>query len=244
MQLSKQLTITIAIVFLCSCIAFAGGIGLGFGLRDAQETTAAEPTVVALEATSAYEPAEQPASRGELLWEDDFSRERWDVFEDSDHRKGYAAEQYFFEVKAENYNFWSITTERYEDFVLEVETYQLDGPDDNDYGVILRYQDDQNFYSFRISGDGYYVFDKLVEGDLLEIVRWQESSLINQGHSFNTIRVEAVGENFTFYINDELVDAAIDAEFSQGRIGLLAGSYEEPGVHVAFDNLKVWAVEK
>jgi hypothetical protein len=56
------------------------------------------------------------------------------------------------------------------------------------------------------------------------------------------LRVEAVGPNFTFYINDELVDAAIDADFSQGDIGLLAGAYEEPGVHIAFDNLKVWEV--
>ena len=54
------------------------------------------------------------------------------------------------------------------------------------------------------------------------------------------MRAEAIGPNFTFYINDELVDAAIDSDFSRGDIGLLVGTYEEPGTHIAFDNLKVW----
>jgi hypothetical protein len=178
-----------------------------------------------------------------LLLEDDFSRERWKVLSDSEHRKGYAEGKYFIIVEAEEYSFWSIAGETYQDFVLEVETTQLDGPDNNDYGVILRYQDDANFYSFEISGDGYYTFSKLVDDELFDIIPWQESAIINQGNSRNTLRVETVGANFTFYINDELIDAAIDSDFSQGDIGLLAGTYQETGVHIAFDNLRVWAVE-
>ena len=88
----------------------------------------------------------------------------------------------------------------------------------------------------------YYTFGKLVDGEFFSIIPWQESEAINLGNDQNMLRVEAVGPNFTFYINDELVDAAIDADFSQGDIGLLAGAYEEPGVHIAFDNLKVWEV--
>jgi hypothetical protein len=119
----------------------------------------------------------------------------------------------------------------------------LDGPDNNDYGIILRYQDDANFYSFEISGDGYYTFNKLVDDELFDIIPWQENRAIKQGNSHNTLRVEAVGPNFTFYINNELVDVAIDSDFSQGDVGLLAGTYQEPGAHIAFDNFKVWAVE-
>jgi hypothetical protein len=146
-------------------------------------------------------------------------------------------------VETETYSYWSLAGERLEDFVLEVETTQLAGPDDNDYGVILRHQDDANFYSFEISGDGYYTFTKLVDDELLEIIPWRESKAVHQGQRQNTLRVEAIGPDFSFYINDKLVDAAIDSDFSQGDIGLLVGTYEETGVEVAFDNLKVWAVE-
>ncbi|MCP4707886.1 MAG: hypothetical protein GY869_04610, partial [Planctomycetes bacterium] len=80
--------------------------------------------------------------------------------------------------------------------------------------------------------------------ELFDIISWQESEVIRQGNDRNTLRVEAIGPNFSFYINDELVDAAIDSEFSQGDIGLMAGAYEQAGVHIAFDNLQVWTVGK
>ena len=127
-------------------------------------------------------PAERPASRERLALEDDFSRERWDIYHDSDHRKGYENEQYFIAVESKDFSFWSIAGATFEDFVLEVETSQVDGPDNNDYGVILRYQNDDNFYSFEISGDGYYTFGKLVNGEFFNIIPWRESSAINLGN--------------------------------------------------------------
>ena len=108
---------------------------------------------------------------------------------------------------------------------------------------MLRYQDDDNFYSFEISSDGFYTFSKLVNNELYEIIPWQRSEAIRSGTEGNVLRVEVVGSNFTFYVNDELVDAAIDPEFGQGDIGFIAGTYEDAGTQIAFDNLKVWAVE-
>ncbi|MCK6628411.1 MAG: hypothetical protein L6R45_24955 [Anaerolineae bacterium] len=243
---TKFIILTTLAFFLCGGLAFAGGLGLGFGLSDALKPTPTatpeptpEPTPVA-----AYEPVERPAPREELALEEDFSGSSWEVFADSDHRKGYEEEQYFIAVESADYSFWSVAGRSFADLVLEVETYQVDGPDNNDYGVILRYQDDDNFYSFEISGDGYYTFGKAVDGQYYSIIPWRESTAINLGQAANMLRVEAVGRDFTFYINDELVDAAIDAQFSQGDIGLLAGTYEEAGTHVSFDNLKVWEVSE
>jgi hypothetical protein len=243
MQPNKVIILAAVLILLCIFTTFAVGLGVGFGLSDEielaifnqQEATTAEP--------STYQPPKRPARQGQLLLEDDFSHEQWDVYNDSEHRQGYADGQYFIFVKAQEYNYWSMAGETFQDFVIEVETTQLDGPDNNDYGIILRYQDDANFYSFEISGDGYYTFNKLVDDELFDIIPWQENRAIKQGNSHNTLRVEAVGPNFTFYINNELVDVAIDSDFSQGDVGLLAGTYQEPGAHIAFDNLKVWAVE-
>ena len=251
----NQRIIAIILIFLCSCITFFSGLGLGVGLNELVDTDTLTAEVLEEESASsaeldsapaddpdAYRPAERPLARGELLFEDDFSREAWQVYRDDDHDKGYEAEQYFILVEAESYTFWSVSRETFDDFVLEVETEQLAGPDDNDYGVILRYQDDDNFYTFKISGDGYYAFGKLVDGETFDIIRWQEHDVVRQGGSTNRLRVEASGENFSFYVNDEFIDAAIDPDFSQGDIGLFAGTYENTGVHIGFDNLKVWAV--
>lgn len=229
--------------FFCGLAAFAGGLGLGFGLSDALapapilEPTAPPPN------ESAYEPVERPAARENLILEEDFSGEGWDVAQDKDHRQGYEDGHYFIAIDTTDFSYWSVAGATLNDFVVEVETSQVDGPDNNDYGVMLRYQDEDNFYSFEISGDGYYTFSKAVEGQYFSIIPWRESGAINLGHNPNLLRVEAVGSNFSLYINDELVDAAIDSEFSQGDVGLLAGTYEEPGVHIAFDNLKVWEVK-
>jgi hypothetical protein len=244
MQQNKIIILALILIFLCTCVAFFSGLGLGFGLGQEIETFTANSEETVTEEPGAYQSVERPAQKGQLLLEDDFGQPQWEVYDDGDHRKGYEEGQYFIVVEVEEFSYWSIAGKSLTDFILEVETTQVSGPDDNDYGLILRHQDDENFYSFEISGDGYYTFDKLVAGELFDIIPWQESETIRRGNDRNTLRVEAIGPNFSFYINDELVDAAIDSEFSQGDIGLVAGAYGQAGVYITFDNLKVWAVSK
>ncbi len=243
MQNNKIVIPAIILILFCACLTLAGGIGLGFGLSDTFESAISSHAVIPGVESDTYEPPERPIQRGRLLLEDDFSQERWIVHSDGEHRKGYVDGQYFIAVDAQEYSYWSLASETYRDFVVEVETIHLNGPDNNDYGIILRHQDDANFYSFEISSDGYYTFTKLVNDGLFDIIPWQESRAVKQNSAHNILRIEAIGPNFTFYINDELVDAAIDSDFSQGDIGLVAGTYQEPGTYIAFDNLKVWAAE-
>jgi hypothetical protein len=243
MQRNKLVIPIIILILFCVCLTFAGGLGLGFGVSDTFQTIISNQSIIPAAETAAHEPPQRPAQQGRLLLADDFSQERWKVHSDSEHRKGYVDGQYFIAVDAQEYSYWSLAGENYQDFVLEVETIHLDGPDNNDYGVVLRHQDDANFYSFEISSDGYYTFTKLVGDELFDVIPWQQSRAIKQNSARNMLRVEAIGPNFTFFINDELVDAAIDSDLGQGDIGLVAGTYQDPGIRIAFDNLKVWAVE-
>ena len=250
-KISNSTAIYIAslVTLLCSCIAFFSGLGLGYGLvSDNQRQlteTGSEKSAPSNPEETTYEPAARPVPQGRLLLEDEFIEEgRWQVLADEDHNKGYEDGHYYILAETAQYNYWSVAGESFADFVLEIETRQIDGPDENDYGVILRYQDDNNFYSFRISGDGYYAFDKIVDGEFYDIIRWQESQVIRQGSSRNTIRVEAIGDTMNFCVNDEFLDTAIDPSFSAGDVGVVVGTYENVGVHIAFDNLRVWAVEQ
>jgi len=40
-------------------------------------------------------------------------------------------------------------------------------------------------------------------------------------------------------VNGELIAEASDSTFSNGDIGLIVGSFDEPGVDIWFDNLSV-----
>ncbi len=240
MSRHKSIAIISILIFLCSCVALLGGMGLGLGLRDAFDQLTSNQ---AIEDTSEHTTNSPAAGRKLLLLEDNFSQQQWEIAVDADHDKRYENGRYVITARVDNYSFWSLAEESLENFVVEIETTQLAGPNENDYGLILRHQDDANFYTFEISGDGFYSFSKLVEDEYLEIIPWQESEAIRQGEQKNRLRLKADGPNFTFYVNDELIDGAIDPTFSQGDIGLVVGAFDEPGVSIAFDNLKVWALE-
>jgi hypothetical protein len=130
----------------------------------------------------------------------------------------------------------------FNDFGLEVEATQENGPNDNDYGVILRHVDSNNFYRFLISGTGYYSFNKMQSGKWVDIVPWTKSAAIHAGRETNLIKVECKGNNFTFYVNGVKLRVSTDSSFVSGLTGLIIGTHSSGGVHVSFDNLKVWAL--
>jgi hypothetical protein len=130
----------------------------------------------------------------------------------------------------------------YTDFIMEVEATQVSGPDNNTYGIIFRHGlDSKEFYTFLISGDGYYVFT--VDGaDSQEpeiLVKWTESLAIKKGAQTNHIKVVAVGKSMKYYVNDQLLGEVQDTRFTTGSVGFFVGTLKEGGVQVSFDNLKI-----
>jgi hypothetical protein len=231
---NRLIMIAVITVIICSCVSLIGGLGLGFGLNEIINLPGLDSVRLA---------SPQPAAPGTLLYADDFSAERWEVVEDADHRKGYDNGRYFILAETPGFDYWSTAGQTFSDFALDVETNQLAGPNNNSYGVLLRYQDHRNFYKFEISGDGYYTFSKVIDGQLLDIIPWQESTWLEPGNSPNKLRIEAAGAQFTFYANDQWLDAVVDPAFGTGDIGLVVGVFDQGGAHIAFDNLKITAVQ-
>lgn len=182
----------------------------------------------------------------ELLFSDDFSDTSggWTLHSDEDVTLAIEDSQYHITVIRDNLMIRGHPDQNFSDFTLEVETTQVEGPDDNLYGVILRYVDSDNFYSFGISGDGYYRFAKWEDDEQSDLIRWTESSTIKTGQASNVIKVVCEGDTFTFFVNGERLDSHTDSSFASGDIGLFVGKFEEEGdVHINFDNLNVWAIE-
>ncbi len=140
---------------------------------------------------------------------------------------------------------WSTPKDkRFGDFVLDVDATQVDGPNDNTYGVIFRYQDDRNFYRLDISGDGYFAVFKRKDGTWNKVQDYTETPAVQQGNATNHLQVIAKGNQFTFNVNGQVVKTFSDSDFGNGNVGVTAGTlFDNAGVHIAFDNLTVSEVK-
>ncbi|MCE5257708.1 MAG: DUF1080 domain-containing protein, partial [Chloroflexi bacterium] len=184
---------------------------------------------------------EEPVVAEDIIYEDDFSDSSsgWSEWQEDDSVGGYEDGQYTIEVLAPDAFFWAYTGQDLADFVLDVDASKLAGIDDNHYGVILRYQDEQNFYMFSISSDGYYRFGYYKDDEWTDIIDWEETSAIKQGDATNHITVQCKGSKFTLKVNGKELVVVTDKTFGSGDIGLFAGASDEAGVKIAFDNLVI-----
>jgi hypothetical protein len=140
---------------------------------------------------------------------------------------------------------WSTPKDkRFSDFILDVDATQLDGPNDNSYGVIFRYQDDRNFYRADISGDGYFALFKYKDGRWTKLLDYLETPAVRQGQATNHLQVIAQGNQFTVNVNGQTVKTFGDGDFPNGNVGVTAGTlFDTAGVRIAFDNMTVSEVK-
>ena len=76
-------------------------------------------------------------------------------------------------------------------------------------------------YGFYINRYGEFSVYKYISGAGYVWQDWTDSTAINGGDEWNTVRVIAVGENFYFYVNGTLVWTGADGSYLNGRVGLI-----------------------
>ena len=142
-------------------------------------------------------------------------------------------------VQKPSLNYWSTPHKNYDDVRIEADAMKLAGPDENRMGVMCRYHGG-NYYFFVISDDGFYAIGKFIKNQstLLGQEQMQASPLI-QKNVVNHLRADCIGNNFTFYVNGTQVAVTQDDDLKSGDVGLLAGSFSQPGVDVSFDHFVV-----
>jgi len=186
-------------------------------------------------------PATPLAPSGTVLFQDEFdaSTTGWDRFANDGGIMDYFEGGFRILVQHPGLNFWSTPQKKYGDVRIEADALKLAGPDENRMGLMCRYQGG-NYYFFIISNDGYYAIGKFIKGQttLLGQNEMQSSALI-QRNAVNHLRADCIGNNLTFYLNFNQITVVQDAELSSGDVGLLAGSFSQPGVDVSFDNFVV-----
>lgn len=149
---------------------------------------------------------------------------------------------------------WTNPNQSFDDAIISVETRQLSGPDNNAYGIMCRYQNETNFYTFLISGDGYYAIGKYQSGaDQITYLSGIDpnnpadnggyvfSEAIKQGVETNQLRASCMGNELSLAVNGIPMETVTDPTFVTGDIGMGVSTLEQGTAVIEFNNLRVIA---
>jgi hypothetical protein len=183
---------------------------------------------------------------GAVLFADDFNGEQdcgWATF---DHGGAVAAiDNAAMQLTVSQLGelWWTNPGRSFDDVEIVAEARQVDGPNNNAYGLICRYQDEENFYVFLVSGDGYYAIGKYQSGSdavtyLTPDGQFQPSDAINVGVASNELRVSCVGNQLSLEVNGLPLITVTDPTFVNGDIGLAASTLQQGTTIIEFDNVR------
>lgn len=139
---------------------------------------------------------------------------------------------------------WTNPGREFDDVIITAKATQVSGPDNNAYGLICRYQDENNFYVFLISGDGYYAIGKYQTGadQIVYLTENQEyifSEVIQQGASLNDMRATCIGNELSLQVNGVPLVTVTDPTFVRGDVGVALSTLEPGTAVVHFDDFRV-----
>lgn len=196
------------------------------------------PTRSADAATTATRP---PA--GAVLFRDDFSDpgSGWDVAANEKGQIGYDGGSYRIRVDATEFSVWGNPGRSFGDVAVEVAARRESGPENGELGVICRYVDRQNFVYASLSPDGYYGIAQMRAGDLKMLTGGGRMARAVGLPPTDVMHLRFIcrGDRYTLIVNDVVIDAVTLAGFDAGDVGLLAGTFDRPGLVARFDDLVV-----
>jgi hypothetical protein len=194
-------------------------------------------------------PTTDPCNENGALLRDDFSGEQncgWREYNQGGAVVEIAEGNLSISTSQTGQIWWTNAGRDFTDMIVTVQVRQTSGPNNNAYGVLCRYQDENNFYIFLISGDGYYAIGKYQTGEqqvtyLTPNQEYAFSDLINQGVATNLLRVSCIGNELSLAVNGLPLITVTDDSFSSGDVGLGVSTLEPGTAVVQFDDLLVLA---
>lgn len=178
-------------------------------LRDMFEAAFYSPTPL---------PPPPQASTPGVLYQTDFSDPAvatdWDLFNDTMISSAFGDGRLVVGVNAlENTSGFSAMHFMYDDFVLDVDSTNLSGPDNSGIVVVFRMQDRNNYNRFDIATDGTYAVSMARNGQYILVSDLHESPAIQRGaNATNHIRVFAQGDTFRFEVNGTVLQLCINPD--------------------------------
>lgn len=159
----------------------------------------------------------------------------WVEADDEDHMLKKNEDEFVIERKKETS--YSIPTVysglNYEDnWIIECDLQWKSGIDNNSYGIVFG-KEKGNYFTFQLAANGYYRYDKFVDWSFNELIKWKESSFINK-RSSNNLRIKKNNNEYSFYINNNLVDTFQSEQFFGQFFGFKVNSNQK----ISFRNFR------
>jgi hypothetical protein len=175
-----------------------------------------------------------------MLFQDDFSdpRSGWSLFDDKNGWGSYLNNEFHILVNKDHTLLWTTVNNSFEDVVVTVKTSILSQTGEGDRGVICRYKDPKNYYYLSISEDGSFGIFKKVNGIFTPLLNWQYAQAITK-YVPVTLTAACSGDTLTLAVDGVVLGQVKDTAFSQGDVGLAAGSWIDAGFGAAFSSLEV-----
>lgn len=185
-----------------------------------------------------------------ILFSDDLSRWRseWDqLYDGYEGKTFYSGGSLHIRDNDSPGRMYQKLNKNFSDFILDVDTNAVAGSINNYQGVIIRGQDDNNYYGLDISADGYYEILKFENGNRNSLAGSMptRSSYINTSiGALNRIHVEAKGNTLSLSVNGHHLYTVIDNTFKEGTVRLTVNSLSSSNSfsEVVFNNLVITTI--
>jgi S1-C subfamily serine protease len=185
---------------------------------------------------------------GGILYFDDFSDpdSGWLQEESEERSFRYQDDEYHVEVQAPDSSALVGLGLSYYDAIITVDARLGAHTGDSGYGILCRRQDDNNYYGFEISADGYFSIWKRHNNEYIYLAYWQYSSLVT-GSASSTgeeemlhLTAACVSDRLTLAVADRVLVEVQDSTFQYGDVGLFVNTYANQQVSAVFDNFNVY----
>ncbi len=114
-------------------------------------------------------------------------------------------------------------------------------PEDH-YGLVVRLEDESNFYLFGVSCDGRARIQVLQGGHYRALLTGEPNPAVNTGAgATNVLAVRAVRDRFELLANGTTIATITDATIASGRFGVYARPIVTTAFQVTFDDVALWS---
>jgi hypothetical protein len=177
---------------------------------------------------------------GAVIHQDDFSDSSsgWTVQTDPDGSVGYVNSAYQINVTSPMMYISGTSGVTTGDVILNISS-RVDTPtSQGDYGLICRQQNDGSYYAFEVSEDGYASIWKNIGDEITPLIDWEYFQGL-EGASELQITASCIGNQLDLAVDGQLLLSTTDSDLQSGDTGLIAGTWDTPGLVVVFDDFVI-----
>jgi hypothetical protein len=176
-----------------------------------------------------------------LIMQDDFSDPTSGWYEGSSEDSSYSYQDgsYVIDVYPEERIVWSYLGENLGDIEISIDTSMEIPVGDSGHGILCRYQDENNFYGFDVTEDGYVAIWKRAPSDYIFLYGWQYVRELD-GELQGRLTAICDGDYLALAIDGVLMAEAYDSDLVSGDIGVFVETYTAGNTSVSFDNFEVY----